>query len=71
MEWHGSRGRFAATIVPSLLVTRCMSGRGSMASVLEYTQLSKPQQNGYAEHLNRTVRHECLEMNAFAAIDAA
>jgi len=38
-------------------------------SSIDYIQPGKPQQNTYVERYNRTVRHECLEMNEFPTIE--
>jgi len=38
---------------------------------IEYIQPGKPQQNGYVERYNRTVRQEWLDLNIFDTIEEA
>lgn len=43
--------------------------RADKALTLAYIQPGKPQQNGYVERYNRSVRHERLDLHIFETVD--
>jgi putative transposase len=71
IEWRGKPNTIRVDNGPEYVSATLQTWAAQRGITIEYIQPGKPQQNGYAERYNRTVRQEWLEMNIFDTIEEA
>ncbi len=71
MEWRGQPKAIRCDNGPEIISGQIMKWTDRQGTRLHYIQPGKPQQNGYVERFNRTVRHEWLDQHLFESIEHA
>lgn len=71
IEWRGKPSTIRVDNGPEYVSATLQTWAEGRGITIEYIQPGKPQQNGYVERYNRTVRQEWLEMNIFDTIEEA
>lgn len=71
IEWRGKPATIRVDNGPEYVSATLQTWAEQRGITIEYIQPGKPQQNGYVERYNRTVRQEWLDMNIFDTIEEA
>jgi putative transposase len=69
IEWRGCPKEIRCDNGPEYLSTKLQSWAKQKGIHLRYIQPGKPQQNGYVERYNRTVRYDWLNQYLFESLD--
>lgn len=69
IEWSGKRSKIRVDNGPEYVSATLQTWAKQRGITIQYIQPGKPQQNGYVERYNRTVRQEWLEMSIFDSIE--
>lgn len=71
IEWRGKPATIRVDNGPEYVSATLQTWAAQRGITIEYIQPGKPQQNGYVERYNRTVRQEWLDLNIFDGIEEA
>lgn len=71
IEWRGKPATIRVDNGPEYVSATLTTWAAQRGITIEYIQPGKPQQNGYVERYNRTVRQEWLDLNIFDTIEEA
>lgn len=71
MEWRGKPTAIRCDNGPEYLSGKLITWANKHQITILYIQPGKPTQNAYVERLNRTVRHEWLNMYVFDSVEQA
>lgn len=69
IEWRGKPAEIRCDNGPEYTSGKLQEWAAKKNIAIRYTQPGKPQQNGYAERYNRTVRYDWLNQYLFESID--
>jgi len=69
IEWRGKPKKLRCDNGPEYISQALQDWAGENGIILEYIQPGKPQQNGYIERYNRTVRYDWLNQYLFGSLD--